>query len=332
MKTQLLRKSLPGIFMILLAVLSLLYVSGQAPGEMLQGGSMEADDEEAWTVFVGPGASGGPAVPAGDQIPEYEFGYEGECKNCTEGVLHVYAAGTAYVNIVFSQPVKIKTGVTYKADGALKDLTGLLQNWWAQLKLSIDGDPAVHENDDIKLMGFNTWAGCGQFADTTWAKGACDWNATSDEYPISLSNGIGLKLHDSLGTEIDAYFNIVIGMWTNGPAYPYDVVIDNVSLVDSAAAATALKDYESDNSECLVNYPNPFRQQTTISYIVPVDSDVRLSVYDLTGREITSVFEGRREPGTYKTVFDASALGGNVFICKLQLNNKVITRKMILMK
>ncbi len=58
------------------------------------------------------------------------------------------------------------------------------------------------------------------------------------------------------------------------------------------------------------NYPNPFNPTTTISYQVPVASLVRLSVYDLLGREVAVLVNEQRTPGTYTVRF--SGIGGSV--------------------
>jgi hypothetical protein len=297
MKTQLIKKSLYAILVVLLAIFPLLDLSGQ-PGEMLQGGSMGANDEAFWTVeIVGRGDF---ENFVGDQIPEYEFGYQEECLYCDGEVLRVWAAGTGYVNIIFSQEVTLKAGATYKADGAFKDLTGgMLNQWWAQLKIAIEGNPPSFENEDIKLMGFNTYLDppCGPYIDGTWAYDACDWYGLNDEVP-NLVGGIGFVAPDTLEDEFTAYFAIVVGMYTDGTvSYPYDIIIDEVSFIDSAAAVTAIEPYELNNQVNLTNYPNPFKKQTTIAYNIPERTYVKLSVYNLLGKEITCLFEGMKEPG-----------------------------------
>ena len=230
MKTQLLKKSLYGILMVLVGIFSPLNLTGQAAGEMLQGGGMRVDDESSWTVeIVGRGDF---ENPVGDQKPNYEFGYSGECANCDGEVLHVWAAGTGYVNIIFSQEVTLNTGTAYKANGAIKDLTGTLNQWWALLKIGIEGNAPSHENEDIKLMGFNTWLDCGQNIDGTWANDACDWEGLNEGEEPDLVGGKGFVLPDELGDEFIAYFAIVVGMYTDGSvAYPYDIIIDEVSLI-----------------------------------------------------------------------------------------------------
>jgi hypothetical protein len=329
MKTLLLKTGLSAILMVFLANITILNLSGQGVN-ILKGGSMGANDQSFWTVdTVGRGDF---QNPVGDQLPEYEFGYQEECLYCDGEVLHVWAAGTGYVNIIFSQEVTLKAGATYKADGAFKDLTGgLLNQWWAQLKIAIEGNPPSFENEDIKLMGFNTYLECGTYIDGTWAYDACDWYGLNDEVP-NLVGGIGFVAPDTMGEEFTAYFAIVIGMYTDGAvAYPYDIIIDNVSFKDSAAVS-AVEPREFENEVYLLNYPNPFKRQTTIAYNIPERTFVKLSVYNLLGEEITTLFEGIKEPGLYEALFDISNAKSNVLICRLEFNDRVINRKMTIIQ
>ncbi|HTY39226.1 MAG TPA: VWA domain-containing protein [Bacteroidota bacterium] len=52
------------------------------------------------------------------------------------------------------------------------------------------------------------------------------------------------------------------------------------------------------------NYPNPFNPSTTISYSVPEEARVRLAIFDLLGREVKSLADAMRSPGTYSVVWD----------------------------
>ena len=65
------------------------------------------------------------------------------------------------------------------------------------------------------------------------------------------------------------------------------------------------------------NYPNPFNPSTTIGYEVPVTSRVRLSVYDVLGREVALLADGLRQPGSYRAVLDGSKLSTGVYYCRL---------------
>jgi hypothetical protein len=79
------------------------------------------------------------------------------------------------------------------------------------------------------------------------------------------------------------------------------------------------------------NYPNPFSSSTTIKYELPKSSEVRLSVYDLLGREVSVLVNERRNAGVYEVRFDASGLSSGVYFYRLQAGTFVETRKLLLL-
>jgi hypothetical protein len=80
------------------------------------------------------------------------------------------------------------------------------------------------------------------------------------------------------------------------------------------------------------NYPNPFNPTTTISFNLPETGDVTLTIYDLLGRKIANLIDGRLLSGEHSFNFDGSGLSSGVYIYKLQLGNESLTRKMLLLK
>jgi hypothetical protein len=85
------------------------------------------------------------------------------------------------------------------------------------------------------------------------------------------------------------------------------------------------------------NYPNPFNPQTKIKFAVPSNvkgqtSNVKLIIYDLLGREVTTLVNEKLKPGTYEADWDASSYSSGVYFYKLLSVDFVETRKMVLMK
>jgi hypothetical protein len=80
------------------------------------------------------------------------------------------------------------------------------------------------------------------------------------------------------------------------------------------------------------NYPNPFIQNTTISWQLLNDAHVILKVYDFTGREVKTLVDCKQAIGEHKVKFDASNLPAGVYSYQLQVNGKVETKKMICFK
>jgi len=80
------------------------------------------------------------------------------------------------------------------------------------------------------------------------------------------------------------------------------------------------------------NYPNPFNPTTVISYQLPVASEVSLKVYDVLGREVMTLVNGRQEAGAYNFTLNAASLSSGVYFYRLQSGNFVSTKKMMLVK
>jgi hypothetical protein len=87
------------------------------------------------------------------------------------------------------------------------------------------------------------------------------------------------------------------------------------------------------------NYPNPFNPKTTISYQLPVNSQVELTIYGITGQKITTLVSEQQQPGNYRYEWDASSKASGVYFYRLSADDPkgtgesfVETKKLILLK
>jgi hypothetical protein len=107
--------------------------------------------------------------------------------------------------------------------------------------------------------------------------------------------------------------------------------IDNQLQITSTAAAEPQT--HPDVFSLTQNYPNPFNPSTEITYTLNGSSNVRLSVYDLLGREVAILVNNERKTaGKYEVIFNALNLSSGIYFYKLQTRSYVETKKMVLLK
>jgi hypothetical protein len=73
--------------------------------------------------------------------------------------------------------------------------------------------------------------------------------------------------------------------------------------------------------ELFQNYPNPFNPVTIISWQLAVSSPVKLSLYDLLGKEVAILVDEKQAAGFHQLEFDASGLASGVYFYKLEVGN-----------
>ena len=80
------------------------------------------------------------------------------------------------------------------------------------------------------------------------------------------------------------------------------------------------------------NYPNPFNPTTQIRFVLPLTSHVSLKIYDLLGREVATLVNDERKPGTYEATWEAAGFSSGVYFYRLTADSFVETKKLVLMR
>jgi hypothetical protein len=80
------------------------------------------------------------------------------------------------------------------------------------------------------------------------------------------------------------------------------------------------------------NYPNPFNPSTTIRYDVPRESKVKLIVYDILGREVATIVDEVKKPGSYQSIWNATRFASGVYFYRLQAGENSAVKKLLLLK
>ncbi|MEO8231762.1 MAG: C39 family peptidase [Ignavibacteriota bacterium] len=112
-----------------------------------------------------------------------------------------------------------------------------------------------------------------------------------------------------------------------GVAYTFYLADSAALPVEDINNSLLAKDYQ-----LMQNYPNPFNPSTSISFSIPQDGLVKLSVYDILGNEIEILVDDYLGAGNYTTSFNAANLASGVYIYRIQTENFVKAKQMLLIK
>lgn len=106
--------------------------------------------------------------------------------------------------------------------------------------------------------------------------------------------------------------------------------------------ATDIKDFENlkqviETFKVLQNYPNPFNPSTTITYLIPSTSNVKVCIYDINGQLVKDLFNETQNEGEYKIIWNGTndkniSVVSGVYIYTVSSNEQIISKQMILLK
>ena len=135
-----------------------------------------------------------------------------------------------------------------------------------------------------------------------WVKGSWVVNTTNNLSILILYNSNAHGMYEAVGYKMEAAYQNFIGI-------AEQVIVDNTKLT---------------------NYPNPFSSSTTISYRLSSASNVKLSIFDITGKEVATLKNQYQPSGEYNVILNAFSLAAGVYFYKLIAGSKSETGKMIL--
>ncbi len=158
---------------------------------------------------------------------------------------------------------------------------------------------------------------------TLWtADGVAICTAINEQYwPVLISDGAGGAIISWEDERLGLLQNDIYAQWVD--------YLGNLAGVvgieqDYPALISDFKLYQ--------NYPNPFNPTTAISYRLPAFSFVSLKVYDLSGREITTLVNEREKAGEHIVQWNASNFASGIYYYKIQAADFQEVKKMVLLK
>jgi hypothetical protein len=160
------------------------------------------------------------------------------------------------------------------------------------------------------------------------------------------ASGVGQWRADDVGLAASGYSQLqgIVGYGDGGAVIAFmdtrsgayeDIYVQQVDGDGRLGVTTGVQNPEGPMPDVFrldQNYPNPFNPGTTIRYQLPARSRVTLRVFDLLGREIATLVDLLEEPGYKSVAFDGSGLTSGVYYLRLQADDHVGTRKLLLLR
>lgn len=170
---------------------------------------------------------------------------------------------------------------------------------------------------EIQMLNSRTGYCVGEFSAeynvTRTTDGGISW--IPSEYPKDA--------HFNSVSMLDTTTGWVAGSWGN----VYRLGSNAGSKTHVQKESSNIKDFE-----LLQNYPNPFNPSTEISYHLPENQFVRISVHDLLGKEITILVNEYKQAGIHSVQFNAPFLPSGMYLYRIEAGKFSASRKLMLIK
>jgi hypothetical protein len=157
----------------------------------------------------------------------------------------------------------------------------------------------------------------------------------------TLSFGVGGKTV-SLGNNLNGYFSAVtdgkgstIVTWDDMPYYDRNICTQRVVVPGFTTGVSEDEDGKTVPREFTLNqnFPNPFNPTTTITFTLIENGHVSLKVFDVLGREITTLVNAQLNAGEiHRAMFDASQFSTGIYFYRIETEKNVLVKKLMLVK
>jgi len=198
------------------------------------------------------------------------------------------------------------------------------------------------------------WVASGFKYDSLGTGGTITWNLKA---PAAGSYGINVNYQNTAANttvqlKVDNGTPINVSLPANSDGVGHDVLSDLVSLTQGSHTivmsggganidyiqleqkVTGVKTTPGTPTSFVLaqNYPNPFNPTTQINYSIPQRGFVTLTVYNVLGQKVETLFSGYQNAGNYQATFNAIKYASGVYFYRLQTGSLTMTKKMMLLK
>ena len=208
------------------------------------------------------------------------------------------------------QRIERFTGLTYPAGFEINQSTSQAFYFIDNIQSIDDGWIMAYHGST--LVGARQWAG--EMIDVPVMGN--DGNAYSKDYIKSGEIPRFMHFNEYNGEMTDLYSN-------NTPEWGNNAIF----MIGTLKERNVLPEKISLNA-----YPNPFNPVTTLSFAVPNEGMLQLSIYNISGQLIAELAHEYRTPGNVEYNWDAGNHPSGVYLARLNINNTFYTQKLVLMK
>jgi len=168
------------------------------------------------------------------------------------------------------------------------------------------------------------------------------WTSIAGRYTTTFSSQpsyIGLKYwvyeQINLTPYIGQNIKVRFYLYTDSGQPGDGVYIDDIRVIEYKDVATGISQNGNEIPKTFSleqNYPNPFNPSTKIKFNIPSNQFVTLKIFDLSGREMTSLVNESLQPGYYEVQWNANNFASGVYFYKITAGNFEDTKLMLLVK
>jgi len=202
------------------------------------------------------------------------------------------------------------------------------QNIYARDSSSYEYTSALREDDrgDVYVSGYSYSNEAG--INDTYV--ILQYNSSGET--VRVIREIGTEVHNRFYTMdmvVDKNRNIIITGYANDSVF-YDNGLTFKLVQPVGVTQTSYK--VPTNFKLYQSYPNPFNPNTKIKFQISKLSDVKMTVYDIIGREVATLVNEKLKAGSYEVKWDGAGYPSGVYFYQLKVDDYVDTKKMLLIK
>jgi len=164
-----------------------------------------------------------------------------------------------------------------------------------------------------------------------WVNGVSHTTTCNGLFGTSLPGG-AIPWNQPLNSVTQDFYYVVQTVGT----YVYVSLANSSSMVGTVLATLTDINQTSqlvpDKFTLAQNYPNPFNPATNINFDIPQSGFTKLTVFDLSGKEVSNLVSENLSAGSYSVNFNAASLSTGVYLYRLQSENFSEIKKMTLIK